>query len=101
MPSITKSEIIEKIKLKNPGLSERDVEEIVNGILNSISEHLASGGRVEFRNFGIFDLKTRKAGRARNPKTNETIAVAEKKQPYFKAGKLLKQRIDGSSNGKQ
>ena len=95
MASITKSEIIEKIKSQNRGLSERDVEEIVNGILNSISDHLASGGRVEFRNFGIFDLKTRRAGKARNPMTGEVIEVAEKKQPYFKAGKLLKKRIDG------
>ncbi|MGB1361413.1 MAG: HU family DNA-binding protein [Alphaproteobacteria bacterium] len=91
---MNKSELIQNISNKNSQLSLQDVEIIVNGILKEISKQLANDGRVEFRNFGAFDLKTRKASIARNPKTGETFETEEKKVPYFKAGKLLKERID-------
>ncbi|MDG1153318.1 MAG: integration host factor subunit beta [Alphaproteobacteria bacterium] len=94
MGNTTKSEIIQSISNQNLNLSNQDVELIVNKIFAVISEQLSSGGRVEFRNFGCFDVKTRKAGMVRNPQTGEKIEVPEKLIPYFRAGKLLKERIN-------
>ncbi len=94
MVNITKSEIIQSISNQNLNLSTQDVELIVNKIFAVISEQLANGGRVEFRNFGCFDVKVRKAGIVRNPQTGEKIEVPEKLIPYFRAGKLLKEQIN-------
>jgi len=90
-----RSELIEKIAEENPHLYQRDVERIVNTIFNSIIEAMAKGDRVELRGFGAFSVKKRDARLGRNPRTGEAVQVDEKHVPFFKTGKLLRDRLNG------
>jgi integration host factor subunit beta len=76
-----KSELIERIAEQNPHLYQRDVETIVNAILNTITTALARGDRVELRDFGVFTVKRRNARTGRNPRNGERVAVSEKVVP--------------------
>ena len=67
-----KSELVERISRASPHLYQRDVEKVVNAILDVITTALARGDRVELRGFGTFGLKTRPARTARNPRTGES-----------------------------
>lgn len=89
-----KSELVEKIAAKNPHLYQRDVENIVNAILNEITNALANGDRVELRGFGAFSVKNRQPRVGRNPRTGEKVTVAEKWVPFFKTGKELRERLN-------
>ncbi|MCP4182845.1 MAG: integration host factor subunit beta [Hyphomicrobiales bacterium] len=91
-----KSEIVQHIADKNPHLYQRDVENIVNAILNEITEALANGNRVELRGFGAFSVKNRKPRIGRNPRTGESVEVGEKWVPFFKTGKELRQRLNAN-----
>ena len=91
-----KSEIVQHIADKNPHLYQRDVENIVNAILNEITEALANGNRVELRGFGAFSVKNRKPRTGRNPRTGESVEVGEKWVPFFKTGKELRQRLNAN-----
>lgn len=90
-----RSELIAKIAEENPHLYQRDVEKIVNTIFDEITEALASGDRVELRGFGAFSVKKRDARTGRNPRTGEAVDVEEKHVPFFKTGKLLRDRLNG------
>ncbi|WP_127903463.1 integration host factor subunit beta [Solirhodobacter olei] len=90
-----RSELIEKIAGENPHLYQRDVEKIVNTIFEEIIEALARGDRVELRGFGAFSVKKRDARVGRNPRTGEAVQVEEKAVPFFKTGKLLRDRLNG------
>ncbi len=92
-----RSELIEKIAAENPHLYQRDVEKIVNTIFEEITEALARGDRVELRGFGAFSVKKRDARTGRNPRTGEAVAVDEKAVPFFKTGKLLRDRLNGKA----
>jgi len=89
-----KSELIQKLADENPHLFQRDVENIVNAILDQIGDALARGDRVELRGFGAFSVKNRPARVGRNPRTGEKVAVAEKYVPQFKAGKEIRERLN-------
>ncbi len=89
-----KSELIQKISEENPHLYQRDVERIVSTIFDEIIEAMASGNRVELRGFGAFSVKARDARQGRNPRTGETVMVEEKYVPFFKTGKLLRDRLN-------
>jgi integration host factor subunit beta len=91
---MTKSELIQRIAEINPHLYHRDVERIVTTIFDEISEALARGERVELRGFGAFSVKRRDARIGRNPRTGEAVNVAEKHIPFFKTGKLLRERLN-------
>jgi integration host factor subunit beta len=91
---MTKSELIQRIAELNPHLYHRDVERIVTTIFEEISEALASGDRVELRGFGAFSVKQRDARVGRNPRTGDAVQVAEKHIPFFKTGKLLRERMN-------
>ena len=91
-----KSELIEEIAEKNPHLYQRDVEQIVNTILEVITNALIKGDRVELRGFGAFSVKMRPARTGRNPRTGEAVSVAAKNLPAFKPGKELKERLNNS-----
>jgi integration host factor subunit beta len=71
-----KSELIQRIAAKNPGLFQRDIEKIVNIILATIVDAMARGDRVELRGFGIFSVRFREARVGRNPRTGEAVTVA-------------------------
>jgi integration host factor subunit beta len=89
-----KSDLVLKIAERNPHLYQRDVENIVNAILDTIADALARGDRVELRGFGAFSVKRRDARTARNPRTGETVLVSEKVIPVFKTGKEMRVRLN-------
>lgn len=91
-----RSELIQKIANENPHLYHRDVEHIVNTIFEEIISAMEQGDRVELRGFGAFSVKRREARIGRNPRTGESVAVQEKAVPFFKTGKLLRDRLNGS-----
>ncbi|MEL7091830.1 MAG: integration host factor subunit beta [Pseudomonadota bacterium] len=90
-----RSELIQKIADENPHLYQRDVERIVNTIFDEVTAAMARGDRVELRGFGAFSVKKRDARVGRNPRTGETVQVEEKHVPFFKTGKLLRDRLNG------
>jgi len=90
-----RSELIQRISEENPHLFQRDVEKIVNTIFDEIIEAMARGDRVELRGFGAFTVKKRDARAGRNPRTGESVAVEQKHVPFFKTGKLLRDRLNG------
>ncbi|MBC7137638.1 MAG: integration host factor subunit beta [Defluviimonas sp.] len=90
-----RSELIQMIAEENPHLFQRDVERIVNTIFEEITEAMARGDRVELRGFGAFSVKSRDARTGRNPRTGEAVAVEKKHVPFFKTGKLLRDRLNG------
>ena len=71
------------------------MERIVNTFFEEIIDALAQGERVELRGFGAFSVKRRDARVGRNPRTGETVDVEEKCVPFFKTGKLLRDRLNG------
>mgnify|MGYP002653804499 CR=1 FL=1 len=85
-----KSELVQIIANRNPHLYQRDVENIVNAVLDEIGDTLAEGNRVELRGFGAFSVKNRPAREGRNPRTGEKVMVEEKWVPFFKTGKELR-----------
>ncbi|MBF9039967.1 integration host factor subunit beta [Rhodobacterales bacterium LSUCC0387] len=89
-----RSELVQKLAEENPHLYQRDVERIVAAIFGEIIEAMARGDRVELRGFGAFSVKKRDARLGRNPRTGETVSVEEKHVPFFKAGKLLRDRLN-------
>ena len=89
-----KSELVQHISTSNPHLYQRDVENIVNAILNEITGALARGDRVELRGFGAFSVKNRPARTGRNPRTGEEIKIKASLNPAFKAGKALKDAVN-------
>lgn len=90
-----RSELIQQIADENPHLFQRDVERIVNTIFDRITGAMAEGDRVELRGFGAFSVKKRDARTGRNPRTGEAVQVEEKHVPFFKTGKLLRDRLNG------
>lgn len=91
---MTKSELILRLAEKNPHLYHRDVERIVTAIFDEITTALSRGDRVELRGFGAFSVKRRDSRLGRNPRTGESVRVAEKHVPFFKTGKQLRERLN-------
>jgi integration host factor subunit beta len=94
---VIKSELIQKISAANPHLFHRDVERIVNVVLDEIVDALSRGDRVELRGFGAFTVKHRQARQGRNPRTGEPVQVDEKFIPFFKTGKELRDRLNNGA----
>ena len=92
-----RSELIQKIADENPHRYQRDVERIVDTIFDEVTAAMARGDRVELRGFGAFSVKKRDARTGRNPRTGETVEVEEKHVPFFKTGKLLRDRLNGKA----
>ena len=89
-----KSELIQKISDENPHLFQRDVERLVDTIFSEITVALSEGRRAELRGFGAFSVKHRKPRLGRNPRTGVSVKVNEKFVPFFKPGKLLRDRLN-------
>ena len=92
--SVIKSELVQRLTEKNPHLYQRDVEKIVNAILDEVTAALAGGNRVELRGFGAFSVKKRDARLGRNPRTGAHVDVDEKMVPFFKTGKEMRERLN-------
>jgi len=89
-----RSELIDIMHDENPHLTRTDVERVVAVFLESITQTLERGARVELRGFGAFSVRHRKARSGRNPRTGANVSVPEKHVPFFRTGKELRHRID-------
>jgi integration host factor subunit beta len=92
MATITKKELIDRIA-EGTGDRRVQVKRIVQKFLDEVIKDLGKGNRLEFRDFGVFETKIRKARRAQNPKTLAPVDVPEKRTVKFKVGRLMKQRL--------
>ena len=92
MATITKKELIDRIA---DATQERrvQVKRIVQQFLDEVINELGRGNRLEFRDFGVFETKLRRARRAQNPKTLQPVEVPEKRTVKFKVGRLMKKRM--------
>jgi integration host factor subunit beta len=91
-----KSDLMGRIASQNPHLYQRDIEKIVNVILDEIVKALRRGDRVELRGFGAFSAKIRGARKGRNPKTGAEVQVAPRVIAFFKTGKEMRARLNAT-----
>ena len=92
-----RSELIDTLHAENPHLTRVDMERLVAVVLETITQTLEAGARVELRGFGAFSVRKRDPRVGRNPRTGETVHVPGKHVPFFRTGKELRQRIDNGS----
>lgn len=95
---MTKSQLVEKLCLELRNLSKTEVEIIVDTLFNKMVDALKKGHRVELRGFGSFEVRTRGARQGRNPKTGASVYVKNRKVPFFKVGKELRDRVNGKTS---
>jgi nucleoid DNA-binding protein len=89
---VTKKEIVRKIS-DRAELTQLKTKEIVQWTFDAIIDTLITDGRIELRNFGVFEVRRRKARRARNPRTNDRVDVPEKNVVTFQPGKEMEERV--------
>lgn len=89
---MNKTELIAAVAAKT-GMSKKDAERAVAATIDTITESLVKGDKVQVSGFGIFEVKTREARVGRNPRTKETIQIPATKLPAFKAAKALKDAV--------
>ncbi len=89
-----RSELVQKLCEEFPDLTQREVENVVAALFDSITDQLSKGGRVELRGFGAFSTRQRDARTGRNPRTGAAVAVDAKRVPYFKPGKEMRERLN-------
>lgn len=88
----TKRDMVERIA-ENVGVTGQQAREIVQATLDSMIDALASNGRIELRNFGVFTVVKSKPRKARNPRTGETVMIGERFNVKFKMGKVMAERV--------
>lgn len=91
---MNKSELVNAIAAKS-GLSKKNSEAALNAMISSIEEALVAGEKVVLVGFGTFEVKQRAERKGRNPQTKEEIVIPASKAPVFKAGKGLKDKVNG------
>jgi len=89
---MTKKEIVRSISEKL-GMTQLKAKSLVQNVFDDIIETLVTEGRIELRNFGVFEVRRRAARKARNPRTGDSVLVKEKHVVVFKAGKALELAI--------
>jgi len=89
-----RSELLQAIARENPELRAEEVECAVDTFFDEIAATLAEGGRVELRGFGAFSTRHRDGRTGRNPRTGASVEVPEKRVPYFKPGKEVRDRLN-------
>src|SRR6266478_9839887 len=94
MATITKKELIDRIA-ETTNHRRVQVKRVVQQFLDEIVNELGKGNRLEFRDFGVFETKLRKARKAQNPKTLEPVQVPQKRTVKFKVGRLMKGKLAG------
>lgn len=90
--SVTKKDMIRQLATQY-SMSQVDIKNIVQGTFDSIIDAIAHHGRIELRNFGVFEVKERAPRKARNPRTGEPVDVPAKKVVVFKPGRLMEERV--------
>jgi nucleoid DNA-binding protein len=99
---VTKKSIVQAIA-EGLGLSLVETGQIVQRTLDAVVNTLVENGRVELRNFGVFEVRWRKPRKARNPRTGEKVMVGERVTVKFKPGRILEERVklEGNNHGSQ
>jgi integration host factor subunit beta len=97
MSTITKKDLVDRIADQSSN-KRVVVKKIVQSFLDEIVAELGKGNRLEFRDFGVFEIRSRAARVAQNPKTMEKVFVPEKRTVKFKIGRLMKQRLFGDEH---
>src|SRR5262245_43546297 len=92
---MTKKEIVKKIA-EQSGISQQVALEAVQLVFDGIRESLVDEGRIELRNFGVFEVKKRRVRKARNPRTGESVSVPERRVVTFKPGREMEERVNQS-----
>jgi integration host factor subunit beta len=92
MQTVTKRELVQRIAEKT-GVQQISAKEVIQSFLDEIIEELAKGNRLEFRDFGVFEPKSKAQRVARNPRTGDKVEVPEKTTVKFKVGRLMKKKI--------
>ena len=100
MPTITKKELVYRIASKT---NQKKVvaKKIIQHFIDEVINELEKGNRLEFREFGVFEIKERAPRVARNPRTGAVVEVPAKKVVHFKAGRLMKERVCEATNTPQ
>ncbi len=96
MSTIAKKELIDRIA-KSTNIKQVVVRSVIQSFFDEMIAELANGNRLEFRDFGVFEIVTRAARVAQNPKTLEQVHVPAKRVVKFKMGRLMKQRINSQN----
>jgi len=94
---MTKADLVDEV-VRVTGVSKKHAETIVNTVFSSIVEALRGEDKIELRGFGSFRVRRRRPRQGRNPKTGDQVAVPEKRIPYFKPGKELKDLINDDTD---
>lgn len=89
---MNKTELVDHV-VEKTGMMKKDSEKAVNAFIDSITDTLAKGEKVQLVGFGTFEVRKREAREGRNPSTGETIKIAAQNVPAFKAGKALKEKV--------
>jgi len=97
MSTITKKDLIDRIA-DQTDQKRTVVKQTIQSFLDAIIDELAEGNRLEFRDFGVYEVKERAPRTAQNPKTLERVYVPAKKTVKFKVGRLMQVRVDGDNN---
>jgi integration host factor subunit beta len=92
MQTVTKRELVQRVAEKT-GVQQINAKEVIQSFLDEIINELAKGNRLEFRDFGVFEPKTKASRVARNPRTGDKVEVPEKTTVKFKVGRLMKKKI--------
>ena len=100
MATITKKELIDSIAGKT-GITQSRIKPIVQEFLHEIVTELGKNNRLEFRDFGVFEVKRQSARAAHNPKTLERIEVPAKRKVKFKMGRIMKEGMKAKGGKKQ
>lgn len=90
---MTKADLVDEV-VKAADVSKKHAETIVNTVFSSIVDALRGDDKIELRGFGSFRVRRRRSRHGRNPKTGDRVEVPEKRIPYFKPGKELKDLIN-------
>lgn len=96
--SVTKRELVVDVA-ERLGYTQNEVSDVVQATLDAIIELLSEGKRLEIRNFGVFELRTRDSRMGRNPRTGEEVPISAKRVGTFKPGKALKELVQNQTPG--
>ncbi len=91
---MTRSDLVDALAARFTQLGQRDAELAVKAILETMSDALVKGHRIEIRGFGSFSVSHRAPRMGRNPRSGESVAIPEKRVPHFKPGKALREEVD-------
>jgi integration host factor subunit beta len=91
---MTKSDLVQTLSEKISTLTKKECEVIVDTVFQNMRDALHKGEKIEIRGFGSFTVRVRRAKEGRNPKTGEKVSIPEKRIPFFKVGKELRELVN-------